>query len=596
MLLLSNTTYQIESKEPRACTGLFAVLAGARLAGASCSANTLVAGYYYFMDLNLNVRNRNIITRLNMGDTLTRTAWKMAGKLAIVDGEKRLTYGELNAQVNQLANSLADHGYSRGDRLSLLAGNSLEFVLTYYACAKLGIVCVPINTGWLAAEIEYVLNHCKARGIVVESQLADKLLPALDSVVTLEDVILAPGTGDEEHVAGVLSGRRLAGVGAEHQPAFFHQFWDLLGQGDPSEPLAYVEDRDPMTYLYTSGTTSAPKGVVSSHSSIYLESLTCVVESGFTATERTAAMMPFFHTAQLNGVITPAIVVGGTIFVMRTFDPAALLELIEREKITFIFGLPMMYRIMLDSPDLGKRDLSSLRRALYAMAPMPDKDLRRAIEAFKCEFALGFGQTEMAPLTTVFRPEDQLSYPGSVGSQIVNVQTAVMDEDGSILPSGEVGEIVYRGPHAMEGYLHDEEATSRAFRYGWFHSGDTGHFDSNGILWFDDRTKDVIKSGGENVASIEVEKAIYAAEEGIMEVVVIGLPHERWGEAITAVAIARPEVTLEPDQVIARTRQRIASFKAPKAVILVDEMPRTTTGKVQKHLLREQFHDFYQNT
>lgn len=279
---------------------------------------------------------------------------------------------------------------------------------------------------------------------------------------------------------------------------------------------------------------------------------------------------------------------------MRTFDPTVLLELVEREKITFIFGLPMMYRIMIDHPDIHKRDLSSLRRALYAMAPMPDKDLKRAIETFKCEFALGFGQTEMAPLTTVFKPEDQLSYPGSVGSQIVNVQTAVMDEDGGILAPGEVGEIVYRGPHAMEGYLHDEKATSAAFRYSWFHSGDTGHFDENGILWFDDRTKDVIKTGGENVASIEVEKAIYAAEEGIMEVVVIGLPHDRWGEAITAVAIPRPGVSLDPEQVIAKTKQQIASFKAPKAVIFVDEMPRTSTGKVQKHVLRKQLHDFYQ--
>ncbi|MCL4434955.1 MAG: AMP-binding protein [Actinobacteria bacterium] len=535
--------------------------------------------------MDLDTRNRNIITRLNMGDTLTRTAWRMPEKLAIVDGGKRLTYGELNEHVNQLANSLANQGYSRGGRLSILAGNSLEFVLTYYACAKLGVVCVPINTGWQAAEIAYVLDHCKARGIVVESQLVANVLLALDSVSTLSDVILAPGIGDGDQAGNVLMGIR---------PAGFHRFWDLLSEGNADEPQVYIEDRDPLTYLYTSGTTSAPKGVVGSHLSIYLESMTCVVESGFTAKERTAAMMPFFHTAQLNGVITPAIAVGGTIFVMRTFDPAALLELVEREKITFVFGLPMMYRIMIDHPDIHKRDLSSLRRALYAMAPMPDKDLKRAIETFKCEFALGFGQTEMAPLTTVFKPEDQLSYPGSVGSQIVNVQTAVMDENGGILAPGEVGEIVYRGPHAMEGYLHDEEATSTAFQYGWFHSGDTGHFDEHGILWFDDRTKDVIKTGGENVASIEVEKAIYAAEEGIMEVVVIGLPHDRWGEAITAVAIPRPGVSLDPEQVIAKTKQQIASFKAPKAVIFVDEMPRTATGKVQKHVLRKQFYDFYQ--
>jgi acyl-CoA synthetase (AMP-forming)/AMP-acid ligase II len=537
--------------------------------------------------MDLVTENRNIISRLNVGDTLTRTAWRMPDKLAVVDGKKRLTYAELNEQVNKLANSLSSHGYKRGDRISLLAGNSLEFLLTYYACAKLGVVCVPINTGWMADEIGYVLGHSKAQGVIVESQLADNLLPALESVGTLQEVVLAPGTGDEEHVSAKLSEKWQPGI---------RQFWDLLNEGDPGEPIAYVEDRDPLTYLYTSGTTSAPKGVVGSHLSIYVESLTCVVESEFTKSECTVAMMPFFHTAQLNGVITPSVMVGGTIFVTRTFDPAALLETIEREKITFIFGLPMMYRIMLDHPDLHKRDLSSLRRALYAMAPMPDQDLKRAIEEFKCEFALGFGQTEMAPLTTVFKPEDQLLYPGSVGSQIINVQTAIMDEQGNILPPGEVGEVVYRGPHAMEGYLDDQDATSKAFQYGWFHSGDTGHFDDNGILWFDDRTKDVIKTGGENVASIEVEKAIYAAEEGIMEVVVIGLPHDRWGEAITAVAIAREGVALDPERVIAKTKERIASFKAPKAVIVVDQMPRTATGKVQKHLLRKEYKDHYRGT
>ncbi len=534
--------------------------------------------------MDLATQNRNVINRLNVGDTLTRTAWRIPDQLAVVDGDKRLTYAELNQHVNRLANSLSSHGYKRGDRISLIAGNSLEFILTYYACAKMGIVCIPINTGWRPDEIGYVLGHSQAQGVIVESQLAGNLLPALENAGTLREVILAPGVGDGEAVAR-LSETWKPGV---------RRFWDLLNEGDSGEPSAFVEDRDPLTYLYTSGTTSSPKGVVGSHLSIYLESLTCVVESGFTKSERTVAMMPFFHTAQLNGVITPTVMVGGTIFVARTFDPATLLEMIEREKITFIFGLPMMYRIMLDHPDLHKRDLSSLRRALYAMAPMPDKDLKRAIEEFKCEFALGFGQTEMAPLTTVFKPEDQLLYSGSVGSQIINVQTAIMDDNGNILPPGEVGEIVYRGPHAMEGYLHDEEATSKVFQYGWFHSGDTGHFDEHGILWFDDRTKDVIKTGGENVASIEVEKAIYAAEEGIMEVVVIGLPHDRWGEAITAVAIAREGVTLDPEQVIAKTKEKIASFKAPKAVIFVAQMPRTATGKVQKHLLRKEYKDYYQ--
>jgi acyl-CoA synthetase (AMP-forming)/AMP-acid ligase II len=248
---------------------------------------------------------------------------------------------------------------------------------------------------------------------------------------------------------------------------------------------------------------------------------------------------------------------------------------------------------MLEHPDLERRDLSSLRLAVYAMAPMPDADLRRAIAAFGCDFALLFGQTEMAPITTVFRPEHQLTHTGSVGTPTRNVQVAIMDDDGTLLPQGESGEIVYRGPHALEGYLRDEEATAKAFEHGWFHSGDVGHFDADGILWFEDRKKDVVKTGGENVASIEVEKALYAADPRIAEVVVIGLPHPRWTEAITAVAVAAPGTAIDERQVLTDVRARLASFKVPKALIVTDELPRTSTGKVQKNVLRERYADHY---
>jgi acyl-CoA synthetase (AMP-forming)/AMP-acid ligase II len=319
------------------------------------------------------------------------------------------------------------------------------------------------------------------------------------------------------------------------------------------------------------------------------------VVAGFSAKDRSAAMMPLFHTAQLNGVITPLVYVGGTAFLLRGFDPEKLLELISREKITHIFGLPMMYRMMLDHPNFKKYDLSSLRLALYAMAPMPDIDLRRAIDSFGCDFMLGFGQTEMNPLTTMFMPEHQLSHSGSVGTQIPNVQTAIMGEDGNLLPIGESGEIVYRGPHVMEGYLHNDKATAEAFEHGWFHSGDVGHFDADGVLWFEDRKKDVIKTGGENVASIEVERALYDAEERIGEVVVVGLYHERWGEAVTAFVVPKPADvgTLTPLHIQAAAKNCLDGFKQPKAVIILEELPRTATGKVQKNVLRDRYRDYY---
>jgi acyl-CoA synthetase (AMP-forming)/AMP-acid ligase II len=300
-----------------------------------------------------------------------------------------------------------------------------------------------------------------------------------------------------------------------------------------------------------------------------------------------------FHTAQLNCHCTSAVMVGACLYIERAFDPGRLLATIESEQITQIFGLPMMYRAMLDHEDVTRRDVSSLRRALYAMAPMPEAQLRRCLEVFGCDFYLLFGQTEMSPTATLFRPEHQLTHNGAAGTPVVNVQVAIMDPEGELLPQGETGEIVYRGPHTMTAYLKNAEATEAAFAHGWFHSGDVGTFDEDGVLWFRDRYKDVIKTGGENVASIEVEKAIYAASPAVAEAVVVGLPHQHWTEAITAVVIPRPGEEIDEQALIAAVKDRLDGYKAPKSVIVVDELPRTSTGKIQKHLLRQQHVDHY---
>jgi acyl-CoA synthetase (AMP-forming)/AMP-acid ligase II len=316
--------------------------------------------------------------------------------------------------------------------------------------------------------------------------------------------------------------------------------------------------------------------------------MSAALDCGLRADDRFAAMMPLFHTAQLNGFSTPTVMVGATTYMLRVFDPAALLDLIERERITQIFGLPMMYRAMLDHPGFADRDLSSLRRATYAMAPMPDDLIRRCLAGFGCDFALGFGQTEMSPLTTSFRPEHQLSHIGAVGTPVTGVQVAIMGPDGELLPPGQAGEIVYRGPSTMSGYLRNQESTATAFAHGWFHSGDVGWFGDDGVLWFTDRYKDVIKTGGENVASIEVEKAVYAADPRIAEVVVVGLPHPQWSEAITAFVVRRPGETIDAAELLATLKTSLAGFKVPKAVVFVDELPKTSTGKIQKNVVRSE--------
>ena len=523
---------------------------------------------------------RNLIGRINVGDSLTRSAATRPGQLAVVDGDRRLTYQDFNAYVNRIAHGLAGLGYERGAALAVASGNSADFLAVYYACAKLGVVCVPVNLGWRPDEVAYVLGHSRARGIVVETQLVGAMRDAIAKVPEVLDVIVAPGTQNSY----------------EAEPA--DRAWTTLeALGDhkrATEPAREVDDRDALSYLYTSGTTSFPKGVVGSHLAIYLESMSGALDSGWNAGDRFAAMMPMFHTAQLNAFCTPAILVGATIYVLRGFDPAALLDLIEREQITQVFGLPMMFRALADHESFAGRDLSSLRRAVYAMAPMPDDLIRRCLTGFGCDFALLFGQTEMSPITTLFRPEHQLSHMGAVGTPLTGVQVAIMGPGGDLLPPGETGEIVYRGPSTMSGYLYDQDSTATAFAYGWFHSGDVGRFGEDGVLWFTDRYKDVIKTGGENVASIEVEKAVYAADPRVAEVVVVGLPHQRWDEAVTAFVVPKPGETVDAAELIAAVKTRLDGFKAPKDVVLVDRLPKTSTGKIQKNVVRSEHARHYQ--
>ncbi|MCD2194910.1 AMP-binding protein [Actinomycetospora endophytica] len=527
---------------------------------------------------------RNLARRVNVGDALTRSAVARPEHLAVVDGPRRLTYAAFDIWVNRLAHGLLARGYAAGDALALASGNSAEFLAVYYACAKTGVVCVPVNLGWRPDEVAYVLEHSGARGIVVESQLLGPISAAIAQVPTVADVVVAPGTEPGK----IDDAFRTSNVSNESFLTL-----DTLETSDESPPEVAIDDRAPLSYLYTSGTTSFPKGVVGTHLAIHLESMSAALDSGWRPDDRFIAMMPMFHTAQLNAFCTPAVTVGATLYVHRGFDPQRFLDTIEQEKITQVFGLPMMYRVALEHPSFGARDLSSLRRAVYAMAPMPEAQIKACLDGYGCDFALLFGQTEMSPITTLFRPEHQLSHVGAVGTPLTGVQVGIMGPDGELLGPGELGEIVYRGPSTMQEYLRNPEATEAVFAHGWFHSGDVGRFGDDGVLWFADRYKDVIKTGGENVASIEVERAVYDADPAVAEVVVVGLPHARWSEAITAVVVPKPGTTLDPDQLTTALRDRLDGYKVPKAVIVTEELPKTSTGKIQKNVVRDTHADHY---
>ena len=523
--------------------------------------------------------NSHLIHRVNVGDLVTRSAQRFPQREMICDGDRRWSYRDFDAWTNRVAHGLASLGLQKGDALGLMSGNRAEFLAVYFACARLGLVCVPINLLWRQSELSHVLTDSGARAAVVEAGLLKQF---------------AAGVKDPGQLLGiVVIGAQEPGDTTTGDTPLFD--FDALAADKPADlPDVEIEDRAPLSYLYTSGTTSAPKGVIGTHLAIYLESLGTAIDTRMTEKDRLSVVLPLFHTAQLNALCTPAIAVGASMVIQRGFDAAVLHETVERERISVLFALPMMVQQLVERQIAQPRTISSLRLTVYAMAPMPEAELRRAIEVFDCDFSLMFGQTEMSPVSTFFKPEHQLSHPGAVGTPAVNVQVAIMAPTGELLPTGSAGEIVYRSPQTMAGYLHNAEATAEAFRHGWFHSGDAGHFDNDGILWFEDRFKDVIKTGGENVSSIEVELAIRAAHPDVLEVAAIGLPHQHWGEAITAVVVTQNGKSIDANTLLATVRERLSPFKCPKAVIHVPELPKTATGKIEKAKLRRTYAAYYQ--
>jgi acyl-CoA synthetase (AMP-forming)/AMP-acid ligase II len=522
----------------------------------------------------------NFLQRVNVADLLLRSAERFPNKEIVCDRGRRWSYREFDQWVNRVARMLSALGLKGGDAFALMAGNSAEFLAVYFAAARLGLVVVPVNLLWRKGELSHVLENAKVRAAVVEAEYLPRFMEAVTSETPIPNVVVV--------------GPSIGGDATNLPETTYSDFDRMIAMHAPDVVEVDVADRATLSYLYTSGTTSAPKGVEGHHLGIYLESLGVALDMKMSQDERLMVVLPMFHTAQLNALCTPAIAVGASMVIERGFEAEAMLDFIETEKVTLIFVLPMMLQAIIERQEKRAREIDSLRLVIYAMAPMPSADLHRAIGVLKCDFGLLFGQTEMAPVTTFFRPEQQMTHTGSLGMSSVNVQMAIMAPDGTVMPRNSSGEIVYRSPQTMTGYLRNPAATEEAFKHGWFHSGDVGRIDEDGVLWFEDRLKDVIKTGGENVSSVEVELAIRAMDPGIREVAVIGLPHERWGEAITAVVVPDPEAEFDADDLLEKLRVSLSVFKCPKAIIHQGELPRTATGKVEKSRLRKTFERYYE--
>jgi fatty-acyl-CoA synthase len=505
-----------------------------------------------------------------VGDLLHRTARRYPDKLAVVDGDLRVTYDEFDRAVNRAAHALADRDLAKGDRLALLSHNCWQYAVLAFATARLGVVLVPVNFMLGPDEIAFILRHSGARGMVTEDALAPTAEKAL------------AGAAIDGGVRGWI------GLSGTTPTAGWEDVDPWWRTGDDGAPDVDVADDDPLRLMYTSGTESRPKGVMLSSRSLISQYVSCIVDGGMSADDVEAHSLPMYHCAQLDCFFSVDVYLGATSVILPGPDPAALLATIAREKVTKLFCPPTVWISLLRHPDFDTTDLSSLRKGYYGASPMPVEVLRELQRRLPDVQLWNFyGQTEMAPLATILRPDEQLERAGSAGRAALNVETMLVDDDGNPVAAGEIGEIVHRSPHAALGYYEDEAKTAEAFRDGWFHSGDLGILTDDGYLSVVDRKKDMIKSGGENVASREVEEAIYQLD-GVAEVAVFGISHPHWIEAVTAVVVPKPGASLTPEDVHAYVRDRLAGYKRPKYVVLADALPKNPSGKILKRELREQ--------
>jgi fatty-acyl-CoA synthase len=379
-------------------------------------------------------------------------------------------------------------------------------------------------------------------------------------------------------------------IGEGAAPAGWHSVdsWIATGGTSSTDAIA-VGDDDPVRLMYTSGTESRPKGVLLSSKSLISQYVSCIVGGSMTSDDVEIHALPMFHCAQMDCFFSVDVYLGATSHILRSPDPATVLQTIETARITKFFAPPTVWIALLRHPDFDSKDLSSLRKGYYGAAAMPVEVLRELKRRLPSISLWNFyGQTELSPVATILGPDQQTSRAGSAGQPALNVETRVVDDHNNQVPAGQVGEIVHRSPHAALGYYNDDDKTTEAFAGGWFHSGDLGRFDVDGYLTVVDRKKDMIKTGGENVASREVEEAIYLLDE-VAEVAVFAVPHPTWIEAVTAVVVLRRGADISRADIDGHLEAVLAGYKRPKYVVFADALPKNPSGKILKKELRLEY-------
>ena len=505
----------------------------------------------------------------NLGLFLTKRAFLSPRKEAYVDSHSdlRLTFAELNERSNRIANSFVEAGIEKGERVGLLLMNSAEFMEAYFGLAKIGAVVVPLNWRLVADELEFILKDSGTARLIFGEEF-------IDTVADLH------GRGDKTDI------RQWLQVDGDTDIAWFADSYQAFRDaGGASEPEIGAADDDMLYIMYTSGTTGLPKGVVHTHNTSVWAILTIAVNTHYREDDRFLGALPMFHV----GALTPCAVnvyQGATSVVMRSFTPQLAWELLERERVTTALMVPAMLNFMLQVPDFERFDHSRLRWIMTGAAPVPVSLTRRYLD-------LGIGVRQVYGLTESCGPaclmdaEDSLRKPDSTGKSFYHTQVRVVNEAGEDCAPGEPGEVLVAGAHIMREYWNRPEATAETIVDGWLHTGDVATMDEEGFVSIQDRIKDMIISGGENVYPAEIE-GVLVTHPDIADAAVIGQPSETWGESPLAILVKSSDGLTEAD-VFDHCQGRLARFKQPKAVQFIDEIPRNPSGKILKFLLRERF-------
>jgi fatty-acyl-CoA synthase len=511
--------------------------------------------------------------RNNWTNQLARHALMQPDATALRFLGRTTTWAELDDRVTALAGALCRRGVESGDRVLILMLNRTEFIETFLAANLLGAIAVPVNFRMTPPEIAFLVGDCDAKVIVTESVLAGVATAVRALNPTLADVIVAGGTTED----GLLGYEELVAEGGQEARAL---------------EIPDISNEAPALIMYTSGTTGLPKGAVLTHTNLAGQGVTFLFTSGADLNNDVGFIgVPLFHIAGIGNMI-PGLLLGRptVLYPLGAFDPGALLDVLQSEQVTGIFLVPAQWQAVCAAQRTKPRQLK-LRVLSWGAAPASDTLLREMAATFPgTQILAAFGQTEMSPVTCMLLSQDAIRKLGSVGKVIPTVAARVVDEDMNDVPVGDVGEIVYRAPTLMAGYWNNPEATAEAFAGGWFHSGDLVRQDEEGYVWVVDRKKDMIISGGENIYCAEVENAM-AAHPAIAEVAVIGRAHDKWGEvpvAVVALTASAPSVP-ELSKLNEFLTERLARYKHPKALEVVDALPRNPAGKVLKTELRARF-------